>query len=89
MSAAKNVSVGFSGGCKRTRKDFNADGKSDILWQNSATGDVAIWLMNGTSKSSVALAAKAVPRNWKSRAVEDFNGDGKADILWQDTDTGD
>ena len=29
--------------------DFNGDGKSDILWQNSATGQRSIWLMNGTS----------------------------------------
>ncbi|KJU85855.1 protein containing DUF1566 [Candidatus Magnetobacterium bavaricum] len=89
MTAAKNVSVGFSGGCKKTRKDFDADGKSDILWQNSTTGDVAVWLMNGTAKKSVAIAANGVPKNWNARASEDFNGDGKADILWQDTNTGD
>ena len=34
-----------------SRADFNADGKSDILWQNSS-GARAIWLMNGTSLSS-------------------------------------
>ena len=28
--------------------DFNADKMSDILWRNS-NGDVAIWLMNGTT----------------------------------------
>jgi len=28
--------------------DYNNDGKSDILWQNSS-GAVAIWEMNGTS----------------------------------------
>jgi hypothetical protein len=25
--------------------DFNGDGKSDILWHNTTTGDVAIWLI--------------------------------------------
>ena len=32
--------------------DFNGDGKPDILWQNSVTGQRVIWLMNGTSYSS-------------------------------------
>ncbi len=32
--------------------DFDGDGKSDILWRNSRPGEVAIWLMNGTSIAS-------------------------------------
>jgi hypothetical protein len=28
--------------------DFNHDGRSDILWQNSS-GEAAIWEMNGTT----------------------------------------
>jgi len=28
--------------------DFNGDGKSDLLWQNSS-GEVAVWEINGTS----------------------------------------
>lgn len=29
--------------------DFNGDGKSDILWRDSTTGEVYVWLINGTS----------------------------------------
>ena len=29
--------------------DFNGDGISDILWQNTSTGQAAIWEMNGTT----------------------------------------
>ena len=29
--------------------DYNGDGKADILWRNSTSGDVYIWLMNGIS----------------------------------------
>jgi hypothetical protein len=29
--------------------DFNGDGKADILWRNSSTGQVEIWLMNGAT----------------------------------------
>jgi len=31
--------------------DFNGDGKSDILWRQSGTGTVAMWLMNGIAIS--------------------------------------
>ncbi|KJU81985.1 hypothetical protein MBAV_005822, partial [Candidatus Magnetobacterium bavaricum] len=28
--------------------DFNGDGKSDIVWQNTKDGDVYMYLMDGT-----------------------------------------
>jgi len=30
--------------------DVNGDGKADILWQNSLTGEAAVWLMSGFTK---------------------------------------
>jgi hypothetical protein len=33
--------------------DFNADGKSDILWRHTS-GDTVIWFMNGSQISSTA-----------------------------------
>ena len=27
--------------------DYNGDGKSDLLWHNSVTGQYVIWMMNG------------------------------------------
>jgi len=40
--------------------DYNNDGKSDILWQNSS-GAVAIWEMNGTSVLASATIANPGP----------------------------
>ena len=40
--------------------DFNGDGKTDILLQNSMTGQRSIWVMNGTVRTgSVTLATVA------------------------------
>ncbi len=48
------------------RSDFNGDGKADILWQNSSTGERVIWLMNGTTfQSQVNLPT--VPTVWSIR----------------------
>ncbi|MBF0539480.1 MAG: VCBS repeat-containing protein [Nitrospirae bacterium] len=75
-------------GVKKVKDDFDGDGKSDILWQNTLTGDVYLWLMNGTKFSSLGSPGKT-DYYWQVVGVGDFNGDGKADILFQNYSTGD
>jgi hypothetical protein len=67
--------------------DFNGDCKSDILWQNSGTGQVYMWLMNGTSILSNQSPGSSTS-DWVIQGVGDFNGDGMADILWRNSTTG-
>jgi hypothetical protein len=62
------------------RADFNADGRTDILWQAPA-GDLWVWYMNGTAQTGSASIGGATA--WKVVGTGDFNGDGKPDILWQ------
>jgi kumamolisin len=64
--------------------DFNGDGKQDILWRNTQTGDVDIWFMNGATVVSQAHVA-TVGLDWKIVGTADFNADGQSDILWQNT----
>jgi len=66
--------------------DFNGNtaGTSDILWRNSSSHDLAMWLMNnGTMSSGADLGV--VSSVWSVAGTGDFNGDGNADILWLDT----
>ena len=58
--------------------DFNGDGYSDIVWSDMS-GDAAIWLMNGSSISSAAIAGTAP--GWSLVGQRDYDGDGKADLL--------
>ena len=62
-------------------RDFNGDGKADILWQND-DGASAIWELNGTSIIGAAPVGPALP-TWHVAGTGDFNGDGRSDILWQ------
>jgi hypothetical protein len=69
--------------------DFDGDGRADILWRNSSTGDDYIFLMDGTTVKAGSNYTNAVPdQKWQVAGVGDFDGDGKADILWRNADTG-
>ena len=68
--------------------DLDGDGRADILWRNTQSGDVAAWLMNGTTVVRSALVASGVPLFWQIAKVFDISGDGKADLLWRNTQSG-
>jgi len=69
--------------------DFDGDGMEDILWRHAATGQNAIWLMNGTTvKAGSALISPVTDLNWKIAGTGDFNKDGKSDILWRNQSSG-
>jgi hypothetical protein len=65
--------------------DFNADGFSDILWQNT-NGQVRISELNGTDIIGGGTLGNDPGPSWKVIDSGDFNGDGKSDILFQHTD---
>jgi FG-GAP-like repeat len=64
--------------------DLNEDGRSDIVWYDSGSGNLAAWLMNGNQILQSA-AIGAVPNVWSLVGQRDFNGDGMADLLWRDS----
>jgi beta-glucanase (GH16 family) len=68
-------------------KDFNGDGKADVLWRNSDSGDVYEWLLNGVSAIGQGSLG-VVGNDWQIAGIGDFNGDGKADVLWRNNNTG-
>jgi hypothetical protein len=67
---------------------FNKDGKVDILWRNTSTGEVTAWLMNGVTLTGGAVIGIVADQNWKAVGTGDFNKDGKVDILWRNSATG-
>jgi hypothetical protein len=69
------------------RSDFNGDRSPDLVWQNSLTGERAIWLMNGTTMAGERWLP-AVPTEWHIATTADFNSDGHTDLVWQNTHTG-
>src|SRR6266705_1945401 len=68
--------------------DFDGDGRADILWRNSSTGENYLYAMNGLTIASEGYLRTVADQAWQVKGVGDFDGDGKADILWRNTVTG-
>ncbi len=68
--------------------DFNGDGKSDMLWTESVTNELLIYIMNGLVVTEAGLILPA-GTDWLVDQVADFNGDGKADLLLKESSGGD
>ncbi|HAA30519.1 MAG TPA: hypothetical protein DCE56_26055, partial [Cyanobacteria bacterium UBA8553] len=69
--------------------DFNRDGQPDIVLRNQATGENAIWLMNGTNITQVIKITSVSDPNWNIVGTGDFNNDLQIDIVWRNPFTGD
>jgi hypothetical protein len=68
--------------------DFNGDGKIDLIWENTGTGERYAWMLNGPTFLSSAYLGTVAPA-WHIAGAADFNNDGKIDLFWQNLSTGD
>ena len=68
--------------------DHDGDGKTDILWRNTLTGQNWLYLMNGATIASSVGINTVSNLDFYIADNGDYNGDGKADILWRNGVTG-
>ncbi|MBF0608755.1 MAG: hypothetical protein HQL61_14550 [Magnetococcales bacterium] len=47
--------------------DFNGNGKTDILWQDTTKGVVYIWLMDALKIAGEGFAAKELAGDWQPK----------------------
>ncbi|MEM1369584.1 MAG: hypothetical protein AAGG02_16550 [Cyanobacteria bacterium P01_H01_bin.15] len=66
--------------------DFDRDNNPDVLIQNNSTGEVGLWLMNGTRIDE--FEGVDILDGWTTRTTGDFNQDGNSDVMIQNNTTG-
>jgi hypothetical protein len=59
--------------------DFNADGRSDLLWQNEMGDGGEAWQMSGVRLQSAY--GFNLPSGYRIMTTGDFNGDGQLDLF--------
>jgi hypothetical protein len=67
--------------------DFNGDASTDLVWENTSTGQHAIWLLQGSHLEN-PLNLPTINPQWRIAGAADFNKDGSADLVWENTATG-
>ncbi len=82
------VSLGSNSSWRLLATGKFGGGAAGVVWQDTSTGDVALWHLDGTSITSGAWVARSLPPAWQFRGLADFNGDGTDDLLWQESGTG-
>ncbi len=68
-------------------RDLDGSGTADLLWRNSRSGEVAVWLMEGT-RMGASSTLGGVPQDWQIAGSGDVDGNGTADVIWRNTTTG-
>jgi peptidyl-Asp metalloendopeptidase len=69
--------------------DLNGDGKADLLWWNSSTGQVWAMLMDGPTIRMQGSVYTEPNTAWTIVATGDYAGSGKANqLLWRNSGTG-
>jgi YD repeat-containing protein len=69
-------------------KDFTGDGRSDLAWHNTATGQNEVWQMNGITHASTIALPTNQDHNAQLQSTGDLNADGNTDVMWRDPQTG-
>ena len=89
IGAASAVSGAYAppGWLVKTTGDLNGDGLADMLLQNTSTGGVALWAMNGSTVQSSAVLSLTPGPDWVLVGSGDLNNDNKSDLVFQNTST--
>ncbi len=64
--------------------DFDGDGHPDLLFRNMDSGNLAIWYLDGLTRTRGGSIPGPLVSNVELIGTGDFNGDGRPDLLWRD-----
>jgi hypothetical protein len=72
----------------RSVADFNDDGKADLLWRNSTTGQLVCWYFNNLLVAGINQIATNPGPGVDVQDLTDIDGDNDPDVLFRATGGG-
>ncbi len=66
-------------------QDFTADGTSDVLWRDKASGAIDYWILD--SGTPVVQTLPTVAATWNVVGTGDLDANGRDEILWSNGDS--
>ncbi len=67
--------------------DLDGDGRADLVWRNTSTGQVNGWLLESLYRKQGG-AMGTIPLDWTLECTADLNGNAKGDLVWTNATTG-
>jgi hypothetical protein len=70
--------------------DFDGDGVTDLLFQNTSSGAVTVWFMGGSDGNqfqAYSVLTGGYGPSWKIAAIGNFDNQNGPDVVWQNEDT--
>jgi Pro-kumamolisin, activation domain/FG-GAP-like repeat len=84
--AVLNSGAGTAGWHVVGAADFDGNGTPDLLWQNTATGQVNVNYYSGSLLTGYAVLNNGGgTAGWTVAGAADFDGNGVPDLVWQNT----
>jgi hypothetical protein len=89
MIAGQTFTVTQAGSSTPLPGDFNQDGYTDLLWQNTSSGTAAVWYLTGAEGNNYqSWNSLGTASGWTLVGAADLNADGHPDLIWQNNSTG-
>lgn len=68
--------------------DLDGDHDDDLIWHNTANGEVRGWLLAAGMRVAGGLIRSGVAAHYELLSTTDTDGDGDDDLIWRDTSNG-
>jgi hypothetical protein len=70
--------------------DFNRDGKPDVVWRNTLSGQLSVWYLDDHQATGGDLLDPSMlaTLTWELRSTRDLDRDGRPDLLWRNASSG-
>jgi hypothetical protein len=75
---------------QRPHADFDGNGRGDLLFRHSVSGQIAVWLLDGSERIGGGMVQSTASPNadWQIVATGDLDHNASTDLVWRNRNSG-